>query len=815
MKPLKMSKINKFVVSVFMFFTFVNYAQIIEINDVDAVESIYDLQQLVEDVLIDSDCAVISDFSEQVFGMPLDRHTKSYGYFNTPTDSNFPFESGIVLTTGRAYAAGNTRSNNNPYPDFGNGLPGDLDLEIALTQNNTRDATFVKFNFTATSSDFNFRFLMASEEYDGGTECSFSDSFAFLLREVGTTDYTNLAVLPDGTPVSVTNINNAGACRANIDYFAGYNLVGTNYGGRTKVLTANATVIPNQVYEIKIVVADQGDSAYDSAIFLEAGSFNIGLDIGDDVTFASGNPACGSSLYTLDTQVPVTDAAHTWFRNGVEIIGENNQTLDVNTDGIYKVEVTYGTNCTTEDEIIIEFTQSPIANIVEDQFICDDNNDGFHVFDFQVFNNVVLGAQSTTNYDVTYHTSLLDAENDNGAITSDYTNQNAYQLETIYVRVEDKTYNYCYSIADFNINVFNSLTVSNPLPLHVCDTDTDGFNTFDVTLAESDILNGLPAANYSFAYYENEVDAILGNALQIATPTSFNNSSAGSQIIFARVQPLANTCFQVIPVTLIVHPLFDIGLDEQYLICLAANDSVLAPVEENTALQTSPISTNLSETEYLFQWYEGQDVIATNSIVGETQSTYNATVVGFYTVHVTHIISNCTYVDTTEVISSYPPETISVEVLTDAFSKNSILEVTVTGNGMYEFSLYEGYWQSSSVFSNVLGGNHIVKVRDVYNCEQLPYEVAIINYPKVFTPNNDGFNDTWNILGIENQSAAKIFIFDRYGKLVKQLSPSSLGWDGTFKGEEMPTSDYWFTLEYIEPLSNIKKEFTAHFTLKR
>ncbi len=810
-----MRKIKKGFVLFFMLFAATNYAQIISINDSADPESNYDLQQLIKDVLIDSDCAVIDNFSAQASGLPTSTQTKSYGYFKTPTGSNFPFESGLILTTGRAFAAGNVRDTSIPYPDFGNGLPGDADLEAALLQNNTNDATFVKFNFTPTSSDFSFRFLMASEEYDGGTECSFADSFAFLLREAGTIAYTNLAVLPDGTPVSVTNINNSGSCTANVNYFAGYNLGSTNYGGRTKVLTANASVTPNQVYEIKIVVADQGDSAYDSAIFLEAGSFNIGLNIGADVTFSSGNPVCGSTTYTLDTQVPITDAAHKWFKDTVEIIGENDQTLDVTTAGVYRVEVTYGTNCTTEDEITIEFTQNPIANPIVDQFVCDDNNDGFSVYNFQVFNETVLGTQSAANYNVSYHLSQNDAENDVDAITTDYRNQNAYQLETIFVRIEDNTYSYCYSTTTFDINVFNSLTASNPSPLHACDIDTDGFNTFDLTLAESDILNGLPATNYSFDYYEKEADAILGNATQITTPTNFNNTIATLQIVYVRVQPITNECFQVVPIILIVHPLLDIDLDDKYLICLAANDSVLVPVEVDPALQTSPIDTNLSETTYTFQWYTGENVLAANSIPGETQATYNATTIGFYTVQVTNIISGCIYVDTTEVVSSYPPESISVEVLTDAFSENSMLEVTVTGIGAYEFSLYEGYWQSSPVFSNVLGGEHMVKVRDVYNCEELSYDVVIVDYPKVFTPNNDGFNDTWNILGTKNQLGAKIYIFDRYGKLMKQLSPSSIGWDGTFNGDKMPTSDYWFTVEYLEPLNNTKKEFTAHFTLKR
>ncbi|NRD23372.1 T9SS type B sorting domain-containing protein, partial [Winogradskyella litoriviva] len=59
------------------------------------------------------------------------------------------------------------------------------------------------------------------------------------------------------------------------------------------------------------------------------------------------------------------------------------------------------------------------------------------------------------------------------------------------------------------------------------------------------------------------------------------------------------------------------------------------------------------------------------------------------------------------------------------------------------------------------------------------------------------------------------YIFDRYGKLLKQLSPDGSGWDGTFNGNLMPTSDYWFTVEYDEPTTDIRKEFKAHFTLKR
>lgn len=73
----------------------------------------------------------------------------------------------------------------------------------------------------------------------------------------------------------------------------------------------------------------------------------------------------------------------------------------------------------------------------------------------------------------------------------------------------------------------------------------------------------------------------------------------------------------------------------------------------------------------------------------------------------------------------------------------------------------------------------------------------------------------WNIIGIYTIPNAKIYIFDRYGKLIKQLSPMGAGWDGTYNGEPLPTDDYWFTVDYNEPSNGTPKEFKAHFTLKR
>ena len=81
-----------------------------------------------------------------------------------------------------------------------------------------------------------------------------------------------------------------------------------------------------------------------------------------------------------------------------------------------------------------------------------------------------------------------------------------------------------------------------------------------------------------------------------------------------------------------------------------------------------------------------------------------------------------------------------------------------------------------------------------------------------FTPNNDGFNDTWQVYGVSSlfQPNSKIYIFDRYGKLLKELNLSGKGWDGSFNGKKLPTDDYWFSVALQDG-----RIFKSHFTLKR
>jgi gliding motility-associated-like protein len=136
------------------------------------------------------------------------------------------------------------------------------------------------------------------------------------------------------------------------------------------------------------------------------------------------------------------------------------------------------------------------------------------------------------------------------------------------------------------------------------------------------------------------------------------------------------------------------------------------------------------------------------------------------------------------------------------------------GAGDYVYALDQefGEYQTSATFDNVTSGIHKVYVKDLNGCGIAAQEVAVLGIPKYFTPNQDGYNDTWNVKGVNGFFNAKtiIHIFDRYGKLISQISPTAEGWNGTYNGQQMVASDYWYSIQLED--GRILK---GHFALKR
>jgi len=270
-------------------FCLTTYAQQISVDDT------FTAQQLVENNLVQG-CVEVSNINSTVNGQ-VDGFS-SFGYFEN-TGSNFPFENGIMLSTGNANSAGNVL-NTNPLNEGTPNWATDPDLEAALGITNTLNATSIEFDFTSTSNTIQFNYILASEEYFAEYPCLYSDGFAFLIREAGSGNpYQNIAVIP-GTniPVNTNTIHDeiVGFCPAeNEAFFDGYNLGDTNFNGRTTVLSASASIIPNVQYNIKLIIADQTDRNFDSAVFIEGNSFTDSVNLGSDINTCDENVTLDAS----------------------------------------------------------------------------------------------------------------------------------------------------------------------------------------------------------------------------------------------------------------------------------------------------------------------------------------------------------------------------------------------------------------------------------------------------------------------------------------------------------------------------------------
>lgn len=183
----------------------------------------------------------------------------------------------------------------------------------------------------------------------------------------------------------------------------------------------------------------------------------------------------------------------------------------------------------------------------------------------------------------------------------------------------------------------------------------------------------------------------------------------------------------------------------------------------------------------------------------------------------TPVANSCAVTQTIQVVINQPQFNSSVITynVSDAFAANPSIEVIVTPAGNFLYQLDFGPIQSVPVFNQVAHGIHTVTVYDATGCsvpDSQSFEVMVIDYPRFFTPNGDGFNDSWNVVELGNLPAT-IYIFDRMGKLLKQITPDGDGWDGNYHGAPMPATDYWFLIEYEE--KGMMKKFKSHFALKR
>lgn len=462
-------------------------------------------------------------------------------------------------------------------------------------------------------------------------------------------------------------------------------------------------------------------------------------------------------------------------------------TTPIHTGAIYNISVTETTTfwvltafagCTGGARTPITATVYGLPETEDITIVQCGSTSGTTVFNLFEYSQEV-SAGIVSNIQVRYYEdSALTQE----ITTSAYTNLSNPQ--TVYAEVTNFVTE-CVNTAQVTLEV--SSNAVNNASLSACDgADEVGITMFDLSLADGQILNGLPTGT-TVTYYETLQDALL---LTNPLGVNYTNTESYSQTIYARVEENGE-CFGIGEVQLTVINLPNIPTTETVYYCVNFSPQLIT-------LQ-SGITNNFSD--YTFSWS-----------TGETTPEIQVNEIGNYTVEVTRI-GGCSKTNTISVQPSNIATIDTIEI--NDISDNNVVTVFVSGEGEYVYALDtpNGIYQESNIFENVGAGFHTVYIKDVKNnCGIVNEEIAVIGYPRFFTPNNDGANDTWQIKGISQvfQSGTQVFIYDRFGKLLRILINSEDAWDGTINGAKMPSSDYWFSVSLEDG-----RVFTGHFTLKR
>ena len=545
-----------------------------------------------------------------------------------------------------------------------------------------------------------------------------------------------------------------------------------------------------------------------------------------------------------------------------EIINTTNFTNTTNPQLLYIRLENALTGCFTTANFNLTVTPFQTQNPVNIES-CDNDNDGFATFNLSG-NNAVL-----TNGDPDIVVSYHPTNNDTTTLPNNYTNQVAFTNETIWTKISDSSNN-CYAYKPFDI-IINAPPVAVASQLTQCDFEVfpNGVTTFNLNEANNAITNNV--ANLVTSFYLNNADAVANtNALSstytnISNPqviavrvtnsvtgcytitqltlnvtvnptqvvtldkcdddgtedgiTTFNLADAGfeqagntvtyfstsndalleqnqittttftTQTVYARIEN-GNDCIGLNVINLLVKPLPNFTLTQLGLLCL--ND--VSQPTQLTAQMVNPLS-------HSFLW------MPTN----ETTQSIDVTQNGTYTVTVTNNTTSCSKTLDILVTGSEIATIQDIEIV--ELSDNNSVEIIVTGSGDYVYSLdNENEYQTSNLFVNVTMGFHIVYIKDLKGCGVVEKEIAVLGVPQFFTPNGDGVNDTWNIKGANDKfySNSIIYIFDRFGKLIKQIKPFGPGWDGMYNGQVLTSTDYWYSIKFDDGRS-----VKGHFSLKR
>lgn len=313
---------------------------------------------------------------------------------------------------------------------------------------------------------------------------------------------------------------------------------------------------------------------------------------------------------------------------------------------------------------------------------------------------------------------------------------------------------------------------------------------FDFQRKTDEVLGGQLPSNYLVSYFISQQDADQNiNAL-----TGDHIPPIGDQTIYIRVSAIENPdCYdasQSFVLSTIAPP--ELGADEEIRLC-----------EGESGVS---IGETVTDPNYSYEWNNGE----TTPMITVSES-------GSYVLTATTTVNNvfCIRTRTITVVNGDAPRISGIAM--DGFSYQNTIRIETEVDGNFSYRLDDGPYQEQPIFDGVLPGSHTVYMRDNNGCGEDVQDIAVVGYVPFFTPNGDGANEDWHLLGLEFFDEPLISIFDRYGKIIVQLTANSPGWDGTRNGQQLPMADYWFKLTYLnENGSRVEAEFLqSNFSLRR
>jgi len=333
-----------------------------------------------------------------------------------------------------------------------------------------------------------------------------------------------------------------------------------------------------------------------------------------------------------------------------------------------------------------------------------------------------------------------------------------------------------------DITISKAPVAHQPENMITCGTP-EGTAVFNLADQNVTILGNQPKSAFKVDYYATQEDA---TAATNVLPLNYTNTTS-PQTIYARVSVADGDCYAVTSFTITATPSPEVTMNDTYSFC-----------------EDSYIVIDAPEGFDAYVWLYNDKVVSNSNRVSVSKA-------GEYTLRVTKNYNGffCNTTKTIQVQESAKPIIKNIEV-SDMSEDNNSIEVVTVSTGDYEYSVDGSNYQDSPVFNNLKSGEYTVTVKDKNGCGMAEGETLILMYPKYFTPNGDGHHDKWQVENAWRDLNMSVTIFDRYGKIMAAFKGNSSGWDGTYNGNELPASDYWFVIT-----RDNGKEYKGHFSMMR